>query len=188
MGASGDYGRVEGLLAEAGISMPPVPPALERQLKERHEWWFSSRTSKATPHDVFHYARKAMEGAAPDYVLIAKAGPPETPAIHYFLVQAPLQLFIQIAYGDAGRARAVALLNRCFDLAHRLATAAPAATRRGRLSADGRLTILASDVAEGFWEVAMSTERGVQPGRGGRARARQGPLEILEEALRWCRT
>ncbi|HTU03708.1 MAG TPA: hypothetical protein VMG58_17880 [Candidatus Sulfotelmatobacter sp.] len=189
-GAGGDYERVAELLAEAGITLPPVPESLQKQLKERHDWWFSTRTSKATPYELLHYARKAMEGAAPDYALIAKVGPPASPAMHYFLVQAPLQLFIQIAYGDVGRARSVAVLSQCFELAHRLVAATPAAARRGKLTADGRLTVVASDLCEGFWEIAMGTERGVQPGRGrgGKLGARRGPVEILEEALRWCRT
>jgi hypothetical protein len=187
-GAGGDSERVETLLAAAGITLPPIPESLEKQLKERHEWWFSSRTSKATPFQLLHYVRKAMEGASADYVLIALAGPPGSPAMHYFLVQAPLQLFVQIGWAEAGRARSAAVLNQCFELAHQLAAAAPAAVRRGRLMPDGRLTVVASDVQEGFWEVAMGTERGIQPSRSGRrmARAKLRPEEILGEAVRWC--
>jgi hypothetical protein len=188
----GDYARVEALLLEAGLCMPPMPDAALTRLKEREEGCFSTRAFKVPPSDIQHYVRKAMAGASPDYVLIAqsgRAGPAY--AMHYFLVQGPLQLFLQIGWDEssAGRERSAALVNGCFALAHHLVEAIPEAIRRGRLSRDGRLTVVASEREGSSWEVARRGERGTQPTPHTRRppRGAVAPPEILKQALRWCR-
>jgi hypothetical protein len=191
-GESGDLARVEALLAEAGMAMPPMPADAEARLKEREEWCFCTRALKVSPSDVPHYVRKAIAGASPDYVLIAQTGAGAGPtALHYFLVQGPLQIFLQIGWsgGSAERERATALVNECFGLAHQLVDAIPSALRHGRLSRQGRITVLASNLGKGFWEVAAAGERASQPGRPPRdkSRAVQGPQEILTEAVLWAR-
>jgi hypothetical protein len=81
------------------------------------------------------------------------------------------------------------LINGCFALAHQLDEALPHALRKGRLAPAGRLTVVGSDLGESFWEVAQADERADRPARRlrGKSRAAQGPREVLEEALRWCR-
>jgi len=190
--AGGDYARVEALLLEAGLRMPPMPDAALTRLKEREEWCFSTRAFKVPPYDIQHYVRKAMAGASPDYVLIAQAGRAGTAhAMHYFLVQGPLQLFLQIGWDEfsTGRERSTALVNECFGLAHHLVDATAEAIRRGRLTRDGRLTVVASDLEGGFWEVARRGERGTRPTAHTRRspRGAVAPPEILRQAWRWCR-
>jgi hypothetical protein len=190
--SGGDYARVERLLAEAGLTMPPMPEMAEARLKEREDDCFSTRTFKASPADLLHYVRKAFEGVSPDYVLVALGRDGRTAdALHFFLVQGPLQLFLQIGRGGAGasRERATALVNGCFALAHQLVEAVPHALRKGRLAPTGRLTVVGSDLGESFWEVAQADERADRPSRRlrGKNRAAQGPREALEEAIRWCR-
>ena len=190
-GESGDYARVEALLAESGVAMPPMPADARTRLKEREEWCFCTRAFKMSPSDVHHFVRKAIAGVSPDYVLIAQAGHGVgSSALYYFLVQGPLQLFLQIGWGggSAERERSAALLNECFALAHRLVGAIPEALRRGRLPRQGRITVVGSSLGEGFWEVAAAGERASQPGGPPRGKARRGigPQEILEEAVLWC--
>jgi hypothetical protein len=188
----GDYGRLEALLAEAGIVMPPMPADAESRLKEREKGCFSTRAFKVSPFELSHHVRKAIGGASPDYVLVARAGSdPTREAIHYFLVQGPLQVFLQIGWGGppGDQGRATELVNGCFALAQDLVAAVPQTLRRGRLSREGRLTVVGSDLVESFWEVAQADGRGSQPGRQSRGRRRdlRGPLEVLTEALDWCR-
>ena len=190
--SGGDYARVEGLLAEAGLTMPPMPEMAEARLKEREDDCFSTRTFKESPANLLHYVRKAIGGVSPDYVLVALGRDGRTAdALHFFLVQGPLQLFLQIGWGGAGaaRERATALVNDCFALAHQLVEAVPHALRKGRLAPTGRLTVVGSDLGESFWEVAQADERADRPSRPlrGKNRAARGPREVLEEALRWCR-
>ncbi len=190
--AGGDYARVEALLTEAGLTMPPMPEAALTRLKEREEWCFSTRTFKVSPSDIQHYVRKAIAGASPDYVLIAQTGQGgSSSAMQYFLVQGPLQLFLQIGWNGASqdRQRSTALVNECFALAHQVAEAVPEALRRGRLPREGRLTVVASDRDEGFWEVAAPGERANRPSPQTRRvpRGAPDPRRVLGEAVGWCR-
>jgi hypothetical protein len=191
-GESGDYARVEALLAESGVAMPPMPAEARTRLKEREEWCFCTRTFKVSPSELQHYVRKAIAGVSPDYVLIAQAGHGVgLPALHYFLVQGPLQLFLQIGWGggSAEKERSTVLINDCFALAHRLVGAIPEALHRGWLPRQGRITVVGSSLGGGFWEVAAAGERASQPGGPPRGKTRGGigPRETLEEAVRWCR-
>jgi len=190
-GWSQAYERLEALLAEAGLTMPPMPDAAEARLKERGEWCFSTRAFGESPFNLQHYVRKAIAGASPDYVLVARVEhTADSFAMHYFLVQGPLQVFLQMAWGSlVSRDRSTALANECFTLAHELVAAVPQALRAGRLSRAGRLTVVGSDLVESFWEVAAAGERASQPGRPTRGKTKdvRRPRQILEEAVRWCR-
>lgn len=189
--AGGDFARLEGLMAGVGLAMPPIPEPARPRLKKREEWCFSTRAFKVSPYLLQHYVRKAIEGASPDYVLIAHAGQGANAyAMHYFLVQAPLQLFLQLKWGGAcldGR-QSTALVNEGFALAHQLVEAIPEALRRGRLPRGGRLTVVASDFSESFWEVVAGGERAGGSWRPSRRLPRTllGPREVLQEASRWC--
>jgi hypothetical protein len=184
-------GPMEELLAQAGISLPPVPQALERQLKERDDAYFSTRAFKAPPSQLMHFVRKAVEGALPDFVLLARS--PDglrAEALHYYLILAPLQLFLQLEWpaGSGGERRAAAI-DECFRLSHQLVQFAPTALHRGRLSTDGRLTVVGSDFGAGFWEVSMAGERALRPDRAAARGPRNAPRpqEVLAEAIEWCK-
>lgn len=186
-----EYGRLETVLSEAGIAMPPLPDGAEARLKERRDACFSTRAFRESPLDLQHFVRKAIAGASPDYVLIARV--PQgvgSCVLHYFVVQGPLQIFLQLACGSAaGRDRSATSANECFGLAHELVAAVPRALGAGRLSRSGRLTVVGSDLVESFWEIAATGEHATQPGRPSREKAKnvRKPRQVLEEAVRWCR-
>ena len=189
-GARGDYARLEALLAELGLPMPPMPEMAEARLKEREEWWFSTRTFKESPDNLMHYVRKAIGGASPDYVLVARTGEePDGTALHYFLLQGPLQLFVRIAWGAAGTDPAGARIRTCLELAHELVVAVPGALHRGLLGRSGRITVVATDDGESFWEAAAGVGERPQQGSPSRRNNKNPPKpsEILAEAVRWCR-
>jgi hypothetical protein len=172
--------------------MPPMPADAKTRLKEREKWCFCTRALKVSPSELQHFVRKAIAGVSPDYVLIAQAGHGvSSSALHYFLVQGPLQLFLQIGWGggSAEKERSTVLINDCFALAHRLVGAIPEALHRGWLPRQGRITVVGSSLGGGFWEVAAAGERASQPGGPPRGKTRSGigPRETLEEAVRWCR-
>jgi hypothetical protein len=191
-GMRGDFGRLEALLAEMGLRMPPMPADADVRLKERDTWCFSTRALKVSASDLAHHARKAIGGASPDYVLVAQAsqGLPRN-ALHYFLLQGPLQIFLQLGWAEAPaeHARATGLVNDCFALAEQLVAAVARALHAGRLARAGRLTVVASDLSECFWEVAAPGVHASQPGRSPRGKGRdvRGPREVLAEAVAWCR-
>ena len=190
-GRNREYGRLEAMLADAGLSMPPMPSDAETRLKEREDDCFSTRAFKESPVNIQHYVRKAITGASPDYVLVARAGHGSGAcALHYFLVQGPLQLFLQLACGSAeAQDRAAVMAAECFGLARELVAAVPRALRAGLLPAAGRLTVVASDRTRSFWEVAGEGERVGQAARPAHVKTHEArtPRQALEAALRWCR-
>jgi len=171
--------------------MPPMPKDAEARLKEREDACFSTRTFKESPVNMQHYVRKAITGVSPDYVLVARVGHGTNAcAIHYFLVQGPLQVFLQLACGSqAGQDRATLAVNECFSLAHDLVAAVPHLLRAGRLPASGRLTVVASDRTDSFWETASAGERAGRAARPARVKTHDArtPRQVLEAALGWCR-
>ncbi len=190
-GRSREYGRLEAMLAEAGLCLPPMPSDAEARLKEREDDCFSTRAFKESPLNMQHFVRKAITGVSPDYVLVARVGHGTgASAIHYFLVQGPLQVFLQLTCGNQpGQDRAMLAANECFDLTRELVAAVPRALRAGLLPAAGRLTVVASDRTQSFWETAGEDERAGQAARPARVKTRDArtPRQVLEAALRWCR-
>jgi hypothetical protein len=172
--------------------MPPMPAMAEARLKERKDWWFSTRTSKESPANLLHYVRKAIGGVSPDYVLIASVGEaPGKAVLHYYLLQGVLQLFVQIGWGGgaAGPGGANGPVRDCLEMARALVTAVPQALYGGLLDPGGRLTVVATDRGESFWEHASAEGRLLLTSRSSRRNARNlpGPQEVLTEAVRWCR-
>jgi hypothetical protein len=187
----GDLARLEALLAEAGLAMPPMPESAIARLKEREDRCFSTRAFKVSPYLLQHFVRKAIDGASPDYVLVAQAGQGADPdALHYYLVQAPLQLFLQIGWGTAplNREESARLANECIASAHQLVGGIPEAQRHGRLPRGSRMTVVASDLNGSFWEVVAGGERAAGSLLPSRRQPRNllGPREVLREASRWC--
>lgn len=190
-GRSREYGRLEAMLADAGLSMPPMPADAEARLKEREDNCFSTRAFKESPVKMQHYVGKAITGVSPDYVLVARVPDgADSCAIHYFLVHGPLQVFIQLACGTQAREdRATTAVNECFGLAHELVAAVPHGLRASRLPASGRLTVVASDRSESFWEIASAGERAGQAARPAHVQTHDArtPQQVLDAAVRWCR-
>lgn len=190
-GRSREYDRLEEMLADTGLSMPPLPSDAETRLKEREDDCFSTRAFKESPANMPHYVRKAIAGVSPDYVLVARAGHGTLAcAIHYFLVQGPLQIFLRLTCGSqTGPGLATTTANACLGLSHELVAAVPRALRSGRLPATGRLTIVASDRSESFWEIASAGERAGEAARPARVKTHEArtPQQALEAALGWCR-
>ncbi len=190
-GRSREYGRLEAMLAAAGLSMPPMLPDAEMRLKEREDACFSTRAFKEPPVNMQHYVRKAIIGVSPDYVLVAcERYGTSACAIHYFLVQRPLQVFLQLTCGNqTGEDRSTKAVNECFGLTHELVAAVPHILRAGRLPASGRFTVVASDLSESFWEIASAGGRAGQAARPASVETHTArtPQQALEAAVRWCR-
>jgi len=179
--------RLEALLAEGGLSLPPMPETAEARLKEREAGCFSTRAFKESPVNLLHFVRKAIGGASPDYALVASAETePGAVALHYYLVRGILQLFVQVGWGP-GRANQPA--RECLELARELVGAVPGALYGGLLDPGGRLTVVATDRGESFWETASGTGRLLFTSRPSRRKLRNlpGPREVLSECVAWCR-
>jgi hypothetical protein len=183
--------RARVLLKGAGLTLPPVPPALQRGFRERGPWCFSSRRLTRSPYDM-----KALTEPVRDYVLVAHAGHGvNSYAMHYFLVQRPLRLFLQIGWGGVymDRRQTTALVNRCVRLAAPLIAATADAQHQGRLDRETWPTVIASDFYGGAWwppggeTPANGFLQRVRPVKRGAVIVKHDPAAVLRQAIAWCR-
>lgn len=138
---------------EAGLVFPAIPLALGARLEQQGPWTFASRPLEVSPYDFDHHVEEA-HGDVADYVVLAHAGHgSNTLALHYYLVQGPLRLFVQLGWGgvhmDADARTAAA--RQCFARADELVRAA---TTGSRVPAGQRLVVAASDFYGAWWRLA----------------------------------
>jgi len=135
------------------------------------------------------YIAEPATGRRGDYVLLAHAGHGvNSYALHYYLVQAPLRLFLQVAWGGVymDAAEATADVNDCFRLAGELLEAGRNAVRRGRLGPHDRLLVVASSFYGGYCVLPGQPEPRAEPRDRSIAWLKGAPQDFLRQALEWC--
>ena len=175
-----DLDRARSLFAEAGLPFPAIPAEFVPDFREVDNWHFEANAPQGHPYNLHKYTRLARLASLNNYVVLAHAGHGvNSYAIHYFLVQKPLCVFLQIGWGGVymDASKAVALLKRCFDLVEELVSATQAATARGRLNTDDRIVVTSSDF---YINSRVETRR-----HGGRWRSLSfvPPAKALESAV-----
>jgi hypothetical protein len=140
--------------AAAGLPFPPIPAAFRGRFRRISEWLFGTREDERTPTGPMWFLEEAVTRAAPDYVLLGHGGyGAASQAMHYYLVQRPLAVFIQIGwrnvYGD-DRETARQLAVAFADIEELIAAAADA-TANGVLHEAHTVAVSRSDFEEGMW-------------------------------------
>jgi hypothetical protein len=187
--SAGDFERAASLLRGEGLNMPAIPAALRPRFVKRHAWCFSTRTLPVSPYDLQFYVDETRTGSAPEYALVAHAGHGSNSyAMHYFLVDRRLRLFVKIGWGGVymDKVESTALVNECFELAGKVVQSVREGGKTRRLSAADRVTVIASDFDESVWRVSRRGEDAQKRERIAGNRHRRGPREALMEALDWC--
>jgi hypothetical protein len=177
------------LFRGADLDLPPVSRELARHFKRRDERCFSSRAIKRSPYLIDDYIVECSTGRPNDYVLLAHAGHGvNSYALHCYLVQAPLELFLQVAWGGAytDMTKATADANECFRLAGEFLDAGRGALRRGRLSAQDRLMAVASSFYGGCCTLPGHTEPRADHRLRSIAWLKGIPQDFLRQAIEWC--
>jgi hypothetical protein len=88
------------------------------------------------------------DGGPDDYLLLGHAGHGvESHAIHYYLVRAPLAVFLQVQWGtpDTDAGAAARTMAGHYEQVERLLAAVDEAVRRGRLRLPRRVAVCVSD-------------------------------------------
>ena len=171
------------LFADAGLVLPPIPANLASQLIERRDWCFSTTPLERSPYAFDDFVREGIRPEVPDSLVLAHAGHGvNSYALHYYLVQRPLRVFLQLAWGGVyDDAAAKERVNRCFDLAHRLVAALDQAGQADRFRPGARFIVVASDFYCGYW---------TKPGEKPPKRLGEDPAQpveaILTEAVEWA--
>jgi len=168
------------LFADAKLPFPTVPAEFHSHFHEVDKWHFEANAPKGHPYNMDAYIRRARRSAVNDFVVLAHAGHGvNSYAIHYFVVQKPLAVFLQIGWGGVymDAARSVALVTRCFALTDSLVAAVAEARATRRLTEDERIIVTASD----FNMVSLLDVR--RRGARWRTSQHQTPDQALEAAI-----
>lgn len=174
-----DFARARAQFSGAGLPVPAIPAPLAGKLAEREVWVFSTRTLDVSPYELDHYVAEVEAGGVQDYAVLAHAGHGcNSYAIHYYLVNGPLRLFLQLAWGGAygNREEDASRIGACFDLADRIGAAVQAG---GVLDSKGHLKIVGSDFYGSYW--VSNTAADSQ----GRKVTDTSPRAVLAGALAW---
>lgn len=129
----------------AGLVAPPVPERFAGALRLIEPWCFATRD--IDPMSMYMFDRTVSDGlAAADVVAFSHAGHGiNSYAINYFLVDGPLALFAQVAWGGAyaDSAESAAAVAQLFERCSALIRAMDDARMRDALPA-GRLVVVES--------------------------------------------
>jgi len=184
-GKASDIAKARQLFQDEGLSFPTIPEELAAQLKELGPWLFSTRPIGVTPYNLEYYVHEAERTRVEDYALLCHDGHGiNSYAIHYYVVQGSLRMFLQLGWGGVytNAKAAAALIRDCFSVADQIVTEAP---KVGRFPAGERLTIVGSQFYGSYW---------LQPGEGRRRKDADRedlldlkPLEALTEVLGWLK-
>lgn len=171
------------LFRDAGLGFPTIPEEFAVRLKELRHWLFSTRLISVSPYNFQHYVHEAERTQIEDYALLSHSGHGvNSYAIHYYLLQGPLHMFLQLAWGGVymDAKAAAAEIHDCFSLADQVVTAAQEV---GKFQAGERLIIVGSDFSGSYWLRPGKNRRWQDVGRNNPLDLK--PLEVLTEALGW---
>lgn len=94
--------QARALFAAEGLPFPELPPALVDQMRPFGELLFGTRDPEAGPYALDVFRDAVYEQPVADYALLGFDGHGiNSWALHYYLVQGPLALFIQLPWGGA---------------------------------------------------------------------------------------
>lgn len=145
------------------LPAPPLPAGFAQTMRVLGPGVVGTREDAPGPYGLSWFLRELEEKPVADYLLAGHSGHGSNSwAIHYYLVQAPLALFIQIPWGGGymDNALAGARVRRAF------AEAAALITAKGLddLPAERRLVVVASDLAGSAWGLAGLPGKGALAG------------------------
>lgn len=145
----------QALLEAEGLPFPPVPPRWEHALERHACGVFTTRQLPETPYNLGYFlAEFERVSGPPDYAIVGFAGHGVNSwALHYYLVEGALALFVQLPWGgaylepDAARAD----ITDIFDWAGRVQVLVRTARERGKLPDGWRLVVVASRFGRAGW-------------------------------------
>ena len=174
-----DIEKARQLFQESGLAFPTIPAELAGQLKEHGEWLFSTREVEMSPYNLQHYVHEVDGSHVEDYAVLSHSGHgTNSYAIQYYLVYAPLRMFLHLGWGGVymDGERAAAQIRDCFSVADQIVPA----TTVGRLGTGDRLRIVGSDFYGSYWS-------GPGQSHHKERRGSKGPAQVLAEVLHWLK-
>lgn len=137
------------------LPMPPIPAVLAASLAAQSTYVFATRPLPDSPYGIETYVDEVIEQPdLQDYALTGFDGHGiNSWAVHYYLVQRSLALFVQLPWGGAytDAEKAAAEIKELFDWAAALQHKVAQCEQAGKVAKGWRLTVLASHVAQAGW-------------------------------------
>lgn len=137
---------------EAGLRTIFVPHSLDGEVEQISEWVFGTRDIDRSLYDYTAWVQEAATGDVDDYLMVGQAGHGiQSYAMHYYLVEGSLALFLQLAWGGAYSnseaeraiiAEQFGLIPQLYSMAH-----------DSNLPTDARLVVALSDYHGVRWAV-----------------------------------
>jgi hypothetical protein len=174
------------LFLNSGLAFPTIPRILAAQMRELRPWLFSTRQIEMSPYNLGHYVHEVENSPVADYVILSHSGHGiNSHAIHYFLVQGFLRMFLQLGWGGVymDREAAAAEIHDCFFTADQIVATAQ---NVAKFQMGERLIIVGSDFFGSNWlrpGETLTQHWLVRPHQG--QESENNPLEILSLALKW---
>ena len=175
-----DIEKARQVFEKAGLAFPTIPEKLAEQLKEQSKWVFSTRPIDVWPYLLHSYVEEAEKSEVNDYAVLCHAGHGVNSwAIHYYLVQDSLRMFLQLGWGGvySNGGEDAALIRDCFSLADKIASVANTV---GPFQPGTHLTVVVSNFGGSYWLPPGKTRRGEASGNN-------GTLKVLSQSLTWLR-
>jgi hypothetical protein len=173
------------IFAREDLPFPPLPPAMAPALMKCTDNVFATRKLEQTPYLLEHFRSEVRREAVADYALVGFDGHGVNSwAVHYYLVDGALALFMQLAWGGAymDPAEAREAIATAFAWAERLQERIRQASTQGLIPAGWRLLVVASEFAQPGW--AWSPPPQPDPKPLDYVRQRPGKLmAMVDEAL-----
>ena len=153
--ASSTIERARALFAAEQLPFPPLPERFAATLREESQHLYVTRSLEAGPYNLEIYSLEIQqEPAVPDYAVVGFDGHGiNSWAVHYYLVEGALALFIQLpwggAYVDADEGRRT--VTAAFTWADKLQADVQRARQQGLIPEGWRLLVVASQFAAAGW-------------------------------------
>ena len=147
--------KVKALFADEDLPFPPVPETLAQQLSAQGKYIFTTRKLSIAPYRLEHYSGAVADSpVSEDYAVIGFNGyGMNSWAMHYYLVQPGIALFIQLPWGgayiDVDKARHT--IADTLQWAENMQTSLQRALAEGLLPANWRMLIVISKFTESGW-------------------------------------
>src|ERR1700719_2996338 len=92
--------QARALFAAEGLPFPPLPERFASALREESPHLFATRASEAPPYNLEVFSLEIQQDpAVPDYAVVGFDGHGTNSwAVHYYLVEGALALFIQLPW------------------------------------------------------------------------------------------
>jgi hypothetical protein len=156
--------RVRELFAAEGLPFPPLPADVGGALQEVAPNVFSTRQLEASPYNLRVYSFEIQtDPAVPNYAVVGFDGHGiNSWAVHYYLVEDALALFVQLAWGGAyvEPDEATRAIKGVFAWAEKLQAEVRRARSDGLIPPGWRLLVVVSQFAESGWAFVPSPPPG----------------------------